>query len=118
MQNPMGVAANISGVSFATAIAALSIGGIVMATRKMPKMFWDKWLEEGIREGIQKGIQKGIQEGIEIGKEAGREAGREEGLKEGREAGREAGREEFIKAATGEVSPETLERIKERLREP
>jgi hypothetical protein len=92
-QNPMGVAANISGVTFASAISVLAIGGLAMATYKMPKMFWHRWLEE---------------------MEEGQRKAREEGLRKGREEGRE----EFISAATGEISEEALARIKERLRKP
>ena len=50
-QNPMGVAGNISGVSFATAIAALSIGRVGMVTLKI---FKNKSKEEGRQEERQK----------------------------------------------------------------
>ena len=53
----MVVAANISGVSFATAIAALSIGGIVMVSLKIPKMpniFRNKSMELGQEFGEQR----------------------------------------------------------------
>ena len=49
-QEPLGVAANISGVSFATAIAMLSIGGSLVAITKMPNIFRNKSLEQGRRE--------------------------------------------------------------------
>lgn len=50
-QNPMGVASNISGVSFAAAIAALSIGRIGMVTLRI---FKNKSKEEGRQEERQK----------------------------------------------------------------
>lgn len=40
-----------------------------------------------------------------------------EGIEKGREEGRQAGLDEFIRAATGEISEEALERIKERLQQ-
>ena len=50
-QNPMGVASNISGVSFASAIAALSIGRVGMVTLKI---FRNKSKEEGREEERQR----------------------------------------------------------------
>ena len=41
----------------------------------------------------------------------------QEGIEQGREEGRQEGLDEFIKAAAGEISEESLERIKERLRQ-
>lgn len=57
-QEPLTVAANISGVSFATAIAAISIGGIVMVIPKIPRIFRWKSLEEGREEGERIGRQQ------------------------------------------------------------
>ena len=50
-QNPMGVAGNISGVSFAFAIAALSIGRAGMVTLKI---FRNRSKEEGRQEERQR----------------------------------------------------------------
>lgn len=63
-QKPMGVAANISGVSFATAIAALSIGGIVMVLPKIPNIFRIKAMEEGLQRGLEQGLEQGREQGI------------------------------------------------------
>ena len=84
-QNPLGVAADISGVSFATAIGLLSLGGIAMVLSKMPR------IPNILRSRLS-----------------------EEERKHEREAGRQAGEDEFIRAATGIVSPEVLEQIIER----
>ena len=52
-QEPLGVAGNISGVSFATAIATLTMGKAAMVLYKIPNIFRNKSLEEGRREGRQ-----------------------------------------------------------------
>ena len=57
-QNPMGVASNISGVSFASAIAALSIGRVGTVTLKI---FRNKSKEEG-REEERRRVLKAVTE--------------------------------------------------------
>ena len=62
-QNPLGVAADISGVSFATAIAILCIGGILMLGWRMPRIpniFKSQTLEEGRKQGREEGEKRFI----------------------------------------------------------
>ena len=62
-QNPMGVASNISGVSFASAIAALSIGRVGMVTLKI---FRNRSKEEGREEGREEERQRVLKAVTEV----------------------------------------------------
>ena len=61
-ENPAGLASDISGISFATAIVILAIVRVAMTLTKISKIFRNKSLEEGREEGQERTLEvvKGV----------------------------------------------------------